>query len=282
MNVFYVDGKYVTQDQAMIPVDDLAILRGIGVFDLLRTYNGKPLFLKEHVQRLENSAKKIKLDIPWSRDKICRVVIETLSRNQLQEANVRIIVTGGSSQDFMTPAGKPRLIVLVTPLPRLPQWWYEKGVKVITMKAHRHIPGAKSIDYLPAAMALQKAKQQDAIEVICLDSKNNALEGSTSNLFAICDGKLVTPGRNILTGITRKAVLKIAKHICPVEIRRLPKAEMLKAQEVFITGTSKGLVPVVQIDDTTIGSGRPGDLTRKIMAAVKAHTEHLIQNKKHI
>ena len=271
MNIYYVDGKFLPADQAMIPVDDLAILRGIGVFDLLRTYTGKPLFLKEHVERLENSAREINLQLPWSHQQICRVVMDTLARNSVDEANIRIIVTGGSSPDFMTPTGRPRLIVLVTPLPKLPEWWYVKGVKVITMRAGRRIPGAKSIDYLPASMALRKAQAQDAIEVIYLDQQDRALEGTTSNLFIFNGDTLVTPGQGILSGVTRKAVLEVARKLYAVEIRDLTVRELLKADEVFITGTNKGLVPVVQVDDTRIGQGRPGPRTQAVMAALKAH-----------
>lgn len=266
MNIYYVDGKFVPADAAVIPVDDLAIIRGIGVFDLLRTYDGKPYFLKEHVARLLNSAKEIDLEIPWSHDAICDVVQQTLARNEMDEANIRIIVTGGSSSDFMTPGGPPRLIVLVTPLPKLPEWWASKGVKVITMRVRRNIPGVKSLDYLPAAIALRKAREHKAIEVIYLDDADNALEGATSNLFAFIGKTLVTPGRDILSGITRKCVLDIASSRYPVEIRDLPKAELIKAQEVFITGTNKGLVPVVQIDDSIIGKGRPGKQTLDITA----------------
>jgi branched-chain amino acid aminotransferase len=266
MNIYYVDGQFVPADAAVIPVDDLAIIRGIGVFDLLRTYDGKPYFLKEHVARLLHSAKEIDLDIPWSHDAICDVVQQTLARNEMDEANIRIIVTGGSSSDFMTPSGPPRLIVLVTPLPKLPEWWTANGVKVITMKARRNIPGAKSLDYLPAAMALRKAREHDAIEVIYLDDADNALEGATSNLFAFIGKTLVTPGRDILSGITRKCVLDIARRRYPVEIRDLPKAQLIKAEEVFITGTNKGLVPVVQVDDCIIGNGRPGKQALDIMA----------------
>jgi branched-chain amino acid aminotransferase len=272
MTIYYVDGKFLPADQAMIPVDDLAILRGIGVFDLMRTYGGKPFFLKEHVSRLIHSAREIKLDIPWSHDQICRVIMETLEKNAFEEANARVIVTAGSSSDFMTPNGAPRLLVLVTPLPKLPEWWNTRGVKAITMKAKRNIPGAKSIDYLPAAMALRQAKDRGAIEAIYLDSSDNALEGATSNLFVFLDEKLVTPGSGILSGITRKVVLAIAGEHFPIDIRDLPRSELLAAQEVFITGTNKGMVPVVQVDDTMIGDGRPGPRTRKIMALLENHT----------
>lgn len=275
MNIYYVDGKFLPADEALIPVDDLAILRGIGVFDLLRTYNGKPLFLKEHVKRLINSARQIDLDIPWSQARICQVALETLERNDLEEANIRIIITGGSSLDFMTPSGRPRLLVLATELPKLPPWWYAKGVKVITVRSERQIPGAKSIGYLPAAMALRQAQAQQAVEVIYLDRNGLALEGSTSNLFAFIGGRLVTPGRGILSGITRKAVLEAAHDLYSVEVRDLPIKELLQAQEMFITGTNKGVVPVVQIDDTIIGNGRPGNQTRRMMAALEDHTARL-------
>ena len=275
MNIYYVDGKFVPADQAVLPVDDLAVIRGIGVFDLLRTYHGKPFFLDAHVSRLMQSARRIHLDLPWSHAQICAAALETLARNQLDEANIRIIVTGGSSPDFFTPAGKPRLLVLVTPLPKLPAHWYSKGVKVITSKARRNNPGAKSINYLPAALALHEARTQDAVEVLYLDESDHALEGATSNLFAWVDETLVTPGRGILPGITRSVVLDIAAGHYPIAIRDLPLQELLRSQEVFITGTNKGLVPVVQIDATPIGPGRPGPVARNIMALLEDHVNAL-------
>lgn len=271
MPIYYVDGKFLPAEEAVIPVDDLAVIRGIGVFDLLRTYNGKPLFLREHVDRLFESARQISLDLPWSRDEVRRIALETLSRNALEEANIRIIATGGTSTDFMTPQGKPRLLVLVTPLPRLPADWYDRGVKVVTMRLERRIPGAKSIDYVPAAMALRQARAQDAVEALYVDRHGNALEGTTSNLFALIGGRLVTPGSGILAGITRQVVLDIARPLLPIDIRNIPLAELLTADELFITGTNKGLVPVVQVDDTTIGDGLPGMQTRRIMTALEAH-----------
>jgi branched-chain amino acid aminotransferase len=276
MNIYSIDGKFVPADQAMLPVDDLAIIRGIGVFDLLRTYQGKPYFLEEHVTRLLHSAREVNLALPWSHEQICRTALETLARNSLDEANIRIIVTGGSSPDFMTPSGKPRLLVLVTPLPKLPAQWYSRGVKVITVNVRRNHPGAKSINYLPATMALHAAKARGAVEVLFLDDNDNVLEGSTSNLFAFVHGRLATPGQGILFGITRKVVLEMAARHYPVEIRDLPRTELLKAQEVFITGTNKGLVPVVQVDDCKIGTGRPGAETANIMKLLESHLAGLL------
>jgi branched-chain amino acid aminotransferase len=125
-------------------------------------------------------------------------------------------------------------------------------------------------------MAMRDAKARDAVEVLFLDDDDNVLEGSTSNLFAFIDDRLVTPGRGILFGITRTMVLEIAAQHYPVEIRDLPRTELLRAQEVFITGTNKGLVPVVQIDETKIGTGRPGAETGNIMKHLKAHLAGLL------
>lgn len=273
MPIYYVDGQFVPAEDAVIPVDDLAILRGIGVFDLLRTYDGKPYFLDAHIERLENSAKKIDLPLPWSHAEIATVVRATLAKNDIPEANIRIVVTGGSSSDFMTPSGRPRLLVLVSPVPKLPDKWYADGVKIISWEVERPIPGAKSIDYISASLALKKAAAEGAVEALYIDRNGLALECTTSNIFAFINGRLVTPGRGILSGVTRKVVLELARELFPIDIRDISRTELLAADEVFITGTSKGLVPVVQVDAGTIGDGRPGECTRRLMAEMKRHTE---------
>jgi branched-chain amino acid aminotransferase len=162
VEIYYVDGKFVSSDQAVIPVNDLAILRGYGIFDFLRTYNGRPLFLEEHIERLERSAKQIGLDLLWSKPQLIDIVNQTLNKNNHRESNIRIVVTGGTSSDYITPQGKPRLLVLVTDLPEQPQWWYTDGVKVITIYSKRNIPGAKSIDCLrgPRRICFRRHHQQ--------------------------------------------------------------------------------------------------------------------------
>ena len=269
MATYYVDGQFLPASKAVIPIDDLAIMRGLGVFDLLRTLNGKPLFLKEHIMRLEDSARRIGIALPWSRTELIRVVMETLHRNPFKESNIRIVVTAGSSPDFLTPQGKPRLLVLVTRAPALPTRWYTDGVKIITFFSERNIPGAKSIDYVPATIALKQARDQNAIEAVYVDRNGQVLEGTTSNLFAFFNGTLVTPDSGILNGVTRKTVLDLAEKRGPVDLRDLGLAELLTADEVFITGTNKMIVPVVQVDDTAIGDGRPGRHTQDLMNGLR-------------
>ena len=278
MQTYYVDGRFVAASEAVIPVDDLAIMRGFGVFDLLRTLNGRPLFLREHIQRLEDSAHRIGIKLPWSQQELIDIVQSTLQRNAFKEANIRIVVTGGSSPDFITPQGKPRLLVLVTRAPNLPESWYTEGVKVITFLSERSIPGAKSIDYVAATIALKQARNQGAIEAIYVDRKGHALEGTTSNIFAIINGTLVTPGSGILNGITRQSVLDLAARSLAIDIRDLNLDELTSADEVFITGTNKMIVPVTQVDDSTIGSGFPGQTTRKLIQALGEEIDHYTEN----
>jgi branched-chain amino acid aminotransferase len=203
--------------------------------------------------------------------------MKTLHRNAHQESNIRIVLTGGSSPDFITPQGKPRLLVLVTRAPELPAWWYTKGVKIITFSSERSIPGAKSIDYVQATIALKRARDQNAIEALYVDRNDLALEGTTSNLFAFINDRLVTPGKGILNGITRNAVLDLAAKTTAVDIRNIRRDEVLTADEVFITGTNKGIVPVIQVDDATIGPGLPGGRTLKLMDALNSQIDDYYQ-----
>lgn len=271
MDIYYVDGEFVPADRALIPVHDLAVLRGLGAFELLRTYNGLPFALEEHLERLQHSVQKMGLSLPWSQDELVRIVLETLQRNQVNahpESNIRIIVTGGSSPDFMTHQGHPRLLVLVSPMPRHPETWYTEGVKITTMQNRRILPGAKSINYLSATVALKKAREQGAMESVYVDRDGLVYECTTSNIFIFKESRLITPGRKILSGITRGFILDLARELFQVEVRDLGLGELLGADEAFITGTNKGVVPVVQVDDVLIGSGRPGPHTRRLMDAM--------------
>ncbi len=191
--------------------------------------------------------------------------------NEINEANIRIVVTGGSSPDFFTPMGNPRLIVMVTPIKKLPESWYSNGVKTITIHQERDVPDAKVTSYIQAALALKKAKEQGAVEAIYVNRKNEALEGTTSNLFAFFGNSLVTPGHGVLKGITRKVILSLGHRFFKVEEKPLELEKLLQADEVFISGTNKGVVPVIQIDDSIISQGKPGKNTQTIIQALDRH-----------
>ena len=279
MKTYYVDGRFVPADEAVIPVDDLAVLRGYGVCDIMRTFKGEPYFLNEHILRLENSAKEIGLTLPWQARQIKDIVLKTLKKNQsIDEANIRIVITGGSSPDFFHPQGNPRLIVLITDIKKLPENWHTKGVKIITHKLERMLPDAKVTSYIPAAMALKEAQKKGAMEAIYVNRRMEAMEGTTSNLFAFFKDTLVTPKDGVLKGITRQAILSLAKKLYTIEQRPILLKDLVNANEIFISGTNKGIVPVIQVDEHTIGTGRPGKNTEKIITELENHTLDFIQS----
>jgi len=271
---YYIDGRFVAAPDAMIPVNDLALLRGFGVFELVRTYGGRPFLLEEHLERLEKSARRIDLALPWTRRSLRRIVLETLARNHLPEANLRIVVTGGPSTDFMTPQGRPRLLVLVSPLPSPPPEWYSKGVGIILLVTEREVTDAKSTNYLTATLAQREAARSGAAEAVYVSREGLVQEGTTSNLFLFAGGHLATPGRGVLPGITRQTILHLAQDLFPVQIRDITRSELLDAAEIFISGTNKGIVPVVEVDGRPVGDGRPGPCTRRMMDALRAFMEN--------
>ena len=274
-NIYYVDGKFVPDSEAMFPINDLGLLRGYGCFDFMRTYNGRVIFIQDHVQRLFRSATQIGIELPLSESELIQLVEETLRRNPPVESNVRILVTGGTSPDFITPQGRPRIAIMVAPLSQYPAAWYAEGAKIITVAHTRAIPGAKTIDYIRAIMVLAEARQKGAIEAVYVDPDGLVREGTTSNIFAFIGDRLVTPGTDILNGITRQKVLGLAEGIYSVDIRDLRRSELVHADEVFITSSNRLIVPIARVDDEVIGAGRPGERTRAVMQAFAAFTERL-------
>jgi branched-chain amino acid aminotransferase len=273
VNIYYVDGHYLPEDRAVLSVKDLGLLRGYGVFDFLRTYNRRPFLLEDHVTRLAQSAGLIDLSLACEESDIMDIALETLERNSgLAEANIRLVLTGGDSADSITPEHRTRLLVMVTDLHHCPEQWYRDGVAVITTQNERYLPRAKSTNYLPAILALSKARRQGAIESIYVDRSGRLLEGTTTNFFAFIDGRLTTAGDAVLLGITRKVVLHLAQEQFAVQVRDINRKEIERIEEAFITASNKEVVPVVRIDGHVIGSGRPGTRTRRIMKLFGEYT----------
>lgn len=271
--ICYLNGKYVPFDQACLPLNDLGIVRGYGVFDFLRTYNAVPFKLTEHVQRLQNSAKLIGLSLPWSTAEIEEITQNTLTHNHLPEANIRIVVTGGASADFITPLGQPSLMVIVTPVSKYPQEYYEQGIKVITVPIERFIPKAKSLNYISAIGALQQAKQTNAVEALYMNSQGDVLEGTTTNFFVFRGSQLITPKEGILNGITRDVILKLAKDRFEIVEQSIGYSQLNHCDEAFITSSTKEIMPVVQIDELYISQGKPGENTQTLMHLFHKYTK---------
>jgi branched-chain amino acid aminotransferase len=280
MDIYYVDEKFVDEDEAAISVKDIVVLRGFGVFDFLITYNKRPFRLEQHVERLQTSARRIGLEIKMTTEEICAITEETVKRNtHHDESNIRLVYTGGISSDGVTPEGTGFLMVMVTPKHQLPEWWYTDGVKIITADMERFIPGAKSTNYLNAVYALGLAKQQGAVESIYVDRQNRLLEGTTTNLFLVQGNKLITAKNDILPGVTRSVMLELVESQFELEVRDIDKSELANAEEIFITASNKEVVPVVTVDDMTIGDGKPGPKTLQMMQLFRDHTTAYGQGK---
>jgi branched-chain amino acid aminotransferase len=271
--ICYLNGKYVPFAQACLPLNDLGIVRGYGVFDFLRTYNGVPFKLREHVQRLQNSAKLIGLSLPWSTAEIEEIAQNTLTHNHLPEANIRIVVTGGASADFITPLGQPSLMVIVTPVSKYPKEYYEQGLKVITVPIERFIPKAKTLNYISAIGALQQAKQTNAVEALYVNSQGDVLEGTTTNFFVFRGSQLITPKEGILNGITRDVILELAKDRFEIVEQSIAYSQLNHCDEAFITSSTKEIMPVVQIDELYLSQGKPGENTQTLMDLFHKYTK---------
>jgi branched-chain amino acid aminotransferase len=272
-HIFFVNGEYLPAGEATIPATDLAVLRGLGVFESLRTYKGHPFRLPEHLERLRQSAAGLGLPVPWEDDFLSQIISSLIAMNDLPEASIRIVVTGGESTDFFHPTGKPGLILMALPLKPLAGLLYLRGAKVATVEQERFLPEAKSINYVGGVVAMQEAKAKDPAitEVLYIDGGGRITEGITSNVFAFLNGVLVTPGENILMGVTRQVVLEIAQGEYQIEIRDLKLPEIFQAEEFFLTGSVKEILPVREIDNQVVGSGGVGPQTTRLMDMFRKH-----------
>jgi branched-chain amino acid aminotransferase len=261
---WYINGTWVHPHEATLSINDVAVLRGYSAFEALRTYNQRPFHLDQHLNRLYRSAELIELQIPWSRQQIRDIVHELISRNTYMNASIRLLVTGGETEDSILPVGKPTLAVLITPLGERDMQRFARGYKVITTSLQRVAPEAKTTSYLAAIRALKDASRRGADDALFVNEQGHVLEGTRSNFFVFRGNTLVTPRAEILMGITRNVVLELAQGRFPIEERPIPLEELLQVDEAFMTGSSREIMPVVQIDDLVIGNGRPGKRTYEL------------------
>jgi len=269
MAIYYVKGEYMDAASAALPVGDLGIVRGYGVFDLGRTYGRAPFRLREHIERLERSAAQVELNLPWSADELEAIALETLARNpEILDAAIRIVVTGGESASYMMPEEKPSLFVMVTPLNLPKAELFESGAKLVTVQGDRFLPTVKSINYIGAIVAMKQARRAGAVEALYVSADGSITECTTSNFFAFKGDTLITPAAGVLDGITRAATLEVADDLYTIEYRNLRHDELAEIDEAFITSTTKEILPIVQVDDTVIGEGAPGARTRRLMSVL--------------
>jgi branched-subunit amino acid aminotransferase/4-amino-4-deoxychorismate lyase len=256
----FLDDRFAEDLQALLHVSDLSMQRGYAVFDFFRTVNGVPLFLNDHFDRLYASAEAMHLYMKKSRVELSTIIRELIKRSALKEAGIRIMLTGGYSSDSYHP-DEPNLLITCNPLKTAKQTDFKKGYSVITHEYQRELPHVKSINYLMAVWLQPMLKEKKADDVLYYN-KESITEFPRSNIFIITsDNKLATPANNILKGITRKNILLLAAELMPVEERDIPVEELMNASEVFLTSTSKRILPIIKINNKTVGSGKPGVVT---------------------
>jgi branched-chain amino acid aminotransferase len=271
--IVYVNGNFVPASEAALPIGDLGIVRGYGVFDVLRTYNRLPFRLRDHVQRLQRSARAIGITLPWTTEEIEETIHLTHDRNTFTDSNIRIIVTGGSSINFMTPENRPSLIVMVTPTPVRDESHYRIGCSATTAAVVRERPSVKSLNYIGAVMAVEEARSAGAIEALYRTEDGSVTEGTRANLFVLRGRRLITPKDEILDGITRKVVLELAAGHFEIAEEPIPYATLSSVDEAFITSTTKEVLPIVRIDDMTLGAGQPGPHTQTLANLFRNYVE---------
>jgi branched-chain amino acid aminotransferase len=288
----YVNGRITPEDQAVVPVFDHGFLYGEGVYEVCRSYHGKPFLLDRHLARLRKSASFIALQVPFDDDGFAARIEDTMKAASLTpwtsggpDAYIRILLTRGIGELTYDPAATPvpTLVIIArahkAPNPRI----YDEGVALSIVPIQRNAPEAlnpliKSNNLLNNAMAMQRALRAGGFEAVMRNHRGELAECSQSNLFVVSGGGVRTPPleAGLLAGITRQLVLDLCReaHV-PVEEATLHDADLLEADEAFITSSTREIVPAVKVDHTVISDGRPGTITRALMAAFHARVDQV-------
>lgn len=275
----YVDGKLVPKEQAVVSVFDHGFLYGDGVFEGIRVYGGVVFRLAPHIDRLYESARTIALTIPLSPEEMTKALLDTVAANGKRDAYIRLVVSRGPGDLGIDPAKckKATVVIIVDSIALYPPEFYDNGVSLVTAATRRvpmgcFDPRVKSLNYINNIMAKIEAKNAGALEAIMLNLQGLVAECTADNIFIIKNGTLKTPDlmQGALCGITRQAVIDLAHAAkIPVCETSLALHDLYNADESFLTGTGAELVPVIGIDGRSIGSGKPGPLTKQLLAAFR-------------
>jgi branched-chain amino acid aminotransferase len=281
--LIYIDGAFVPKEEAKLSVFDHGFLYGDGVFEGIRAYNGRVFQLQAHLDRLYDSARTIDLTVPVSKQEMTEIILETLRKNNLKNGYIRPIVTRGVGDLGLDPRKCPKSSIIVIAV----EWGamygdlYEKGLTAITVSVRRNPadalpPNVKSLNYLNNILGKIEANYKGGDEAIFFDTNGYVSEGSGDNIFVVKNGVIHTPPTlNNLRGITRAVAIELARsHGITVIEQNLGYYDMYSADEVFVTGTAAEVAPIILIDGRSIGNGRPGPVTRQLMAAFRTVTDN--------
>lgn len=264
----FLNDELVKKEDAKISVYDHGFLYGDGVFEGIRVYNGNIFRMKEHLDRLYDSARSIMLNIPYSLEELTEKMIHTVERNGLKDAYIRLVVSRGAGDLGLDPnnCGRANTVIIVEPLAIFPKHLYETGIDIVTVTTRRNRPDVlspkvKSLNYLNNILVRIEAHMAGVSEALMLNDQGYVAEGSADNVFIYKKGKLYTPPGYIgaLEGITRNAIMEIAEDL-GYEVKEEPftRHDVYTAEEVFLTGTAAEVIAVVKVDGRTIGEGKPG------------------------
>ena len=278
----YINGKFLDKSDAKVSVFDHGFLYGDGAFEGIRSYNGLVFKLKEHIDRLYETMHTLMIQIPLSKSKMIQAIVDTLKKNKLKDAYIRVIVSRGEGDLGLDPRkckGAANVIIITDKITLYPKELYVKGLEIITVPTMRNNPEAlnpllKSLNYLNNILAKIEANNSGFSEAIMLDHQGYVAECTGDNIFIIKDKILSTPSQGRLKGITRDAVLKIADQK-KIKTREglMTRHEVYTANECFLTGTAAEIIPVVKVDGRLIGDGQPGPLTKEMIRMFRALTK---------
>ncbi len=284
-----VDGKLGSEEDRLLSPLDQGFLFGASVYETVRTYGGKAFLLERHLSRLRESAGALDITLDVTDEELAARVEETLVAAGNSESSIRIVVSAGvGSMDYRAgSASRPTVVVIVRPLPEYPDSLYLEGARAVIVPMMRATRGGldpriKSSNLLTNVLALREAQRQKAYEAIMLNPEGAVAEGSMSNVFIVAKNVVRTAplSAGILEGITRELTLEVAREKgLTVEERAFQSEALLAADEVFITASARQIVPIVQVDKTRIGNGKPGPVTRTLIAAYKERVRKLIREK---
>ena len=271
----YLDGKFVDEEEAKVSVFDHGFLYGDGVFEGIRAYHNSVFRLKDHVDRLYDSAKAVNMEIPVNKEQMSEIILESCRQNDLKDAYIRVVVSRGKGDLGLDPrkCSVPTVVCIASSISIYPEEMYEKGLDVITVPTRRNGPEGvnpriKSLNYLNNIMAKIEANMAGVPEAILLNQEGYVAECTGDNIFIVKNGILKTPAIHLglLEGVTRNEVIGIArKEGIEVQETTFTRYDLFVADEVFLTGTAAELIPVVKVDDRVIADGKPGPIFSKLL-----------------
>ncbi|MDP4083329.1 MAG: branched-chain-amino-acid transaminase [Bacillota bacterium] len=279
----FLGGEYVKKEEAVVSVYDHGLLYGDGVFEGIRVYNGNVFKLDAHLKRLYESAQSIMLQIPYTKEEMEQHIVETIRKNELHSAYIRVVVSRGVGNLGLDPSScsKPRVIVIAEELSMYPKEFYDRGIKIASVATRRNRPDVlspqiKSLNYLNNILVKLEANQAGVDEALMMNDEGYVTEGSADNIFIVKNGVIYTPPVYLgaLEGITRNAIIEVAEKN-GYDIRQTPftRHDVYTADEVFLTGTAVEVIAVIDVDGRKIGDSKPGNVTNHLLEEFR----HLVQ-----